>query len=96
MARRRRSACPVCDGRLMQIGCELHLARRADAARGMRRCAVPRRALSSVARSAPKPRVLLLAGPTGVGKSRLAVDLAKRLNGEIVRCDRSPYAHTAR
>lgn len=53
--------------------------------------AVPRRALSSGAAAAhagPKPRVLLLAGPTGVGKSRLAVDLARRLNGEIVRSRR--------
>lgn len=32
-------------------------------------------------------RVIVLAGPTGVGKSDLAVKLAQRLNGEIISCD---------
>ena len=32
-------------------------------------------------------RLVILAGPTGVGKSDLAVSLAKRLDGEIISCD---------
>lgn len=34
-----------------------------------------------------KPRILFLIGPTGSGKSELAIRLAKSLNGEIVSCD---------
>jgi tRNA dimethylallyltransferase len=36
---------------------------------------------------APKPRVILLAGPTGVGKTRLALEMAGRFGGEIVSAD---------
>lgn len=32
-------------------------------------------------------QLLILAGPTGAGKSDLAVTLARRLNGEIISCD---------
>jgi len=35
----------------------------------------------------PKPRVLAVAGPTASGKSDLAMELARRLNGEIVCMD---------
>ena len=35
----------------------------------------------------PRPRVLAIVGPTAVGKSALAISLAKRLNGEIISCD---------
>jgi tRNA dimethylallyltransferase len=35
----------------------------------------------------PKPRVIVLAGPTAVGKSELALELAKILGGEIVSAD---------
>lgn len=34
-----------------------------------------------------RSRVLVIAGPTAVGKSALAMDLARRLSGEIVSCD---------
>lgn len=34
-----------------------------------------------------KGRVVIIAGPTGVGKSRLALALAKRLRGEIISAD---------
>jgi tRNA dimethylallyltransferase len=34
-----------------------------------------------------KPRVVILLGPTGVGKSKLAIELAERLGGEIVSAD---------
>ena len=34
-----------------------------------------------------KPTVIVIAGPTASGKSRLAVELAKRINGEIISAD---------
>jgi tRNA dimethylallyltransferase len=34
-----------------------------------------------------KPRLIVVAGPTGTGKSELALDLAERLHGEIVNAD---------
>ncbi|KAL9322177.1 hypothetical protein ACSQ67_010230 [Phaseolus vulgaris] len=34
-----------------------------------------------------KEKVIVISGPTGSGKSRLALELAKRLNGEIVSAD---------
>lgn len=33
------------------------------------------------------PRVLTIYGPTAIGKTSIAIDLAARLNGEIVSCD---------
>ena len=35
----------------------------------------------------PKPTIVLLAGPTASGKSKLAIKLSKVLNGEIVNAD---------
>lgn len=35
----------------------------------------------------PLPPVIVLAGPTGVGKTRLSIDLARALGGEIVNYD---------
>jgi tRNA dimethylallyltransferase len=37
--------------------------------------------------TAMRPRVLAVLGPTASGKSALGLDLAERLNGEIVNCD---------
>ena len=34
-----------------------------------------------------KPKIILLAGPTGSGKSKLAISLSKKLNGEIINAD---------
>lgn len=34
-----------------------------------------------------KGRVVIIAGPTAVGKSRVAIDLAKQLGGEIISAD---------
>ena len=34
-----------------------------------------------------KPTVIVIAGPTASGKSRLAVELAKKINGEIISAD---------
>ncbi|MCL2618206.1 MAG: tRNA (adenosine(37)-N6)-dimethylallyltransferase MiaA [Defluviitaleaceae bacterium] len=34
-----------------------------------------------------KPRLVVIAGPTAVGKTRLAVELAKRIDGEIISAD---------
>ena len=32
-------------------------------------------------------KILVLAGPTAVGKTALSIELAKRLNGEIISTD---------
>lgn len=32
-------------------------------------------------------RIVVIAGPTAVGKTRIAIDVAKRINGQIVSCD---------
>lgn len=37
--------------------------------------------------TAPKPKVLILAGPTGSGKTALSLPLAMKLNGEIISAD---------
>ena len=34
-----------------------------------------------------KPKVLVIAGPTASGKTKLGIELAKRLNGEIISAD---------
>ena len=34
-----------------------------------------------------KPTVIVIGGPTASGKSKLAVELAKRINGEIISAD---------
>ena len=34
-----------------------------------------------------KPIVIVIAGPTASGKSKLAIELAKRINGEIISAD---------
>jgi DNA helicase TIP49 (TBP-interacting protein) len=39
------------------------------------------------ASGAKKQKVIVISGPTGAGKTRLAIDLAKRLNGEIISAD---------
>lgn len=35
----------------------------------------------------PRPKVIFVAGPTGVGKSDIAIAIAKKLNGEVISCD---------
>lgn len=37
--------------------------------------------------SDPKPKLLVVVGSTGVGKTKLGVALAKQFNGEVVSCD---------
>ena len=34
-----------------------------------------------------KPKVIVICGPTASGKTSLSIELAKRINGEIVSCD---------
>ena len=34
-----------------------------------------------------KPKVIVICGPTASGKTSLSIDLAKKINGEIVSCD---------
>lgn len=45
------------------------------------------RASSPVARDAPHPPLVAVAGPTGSGKSALSLEIAIRFNGEVVNCD---------
>lgn len=43
-----------------------------------------------------RQKVVVISGPTGAGKSRLALELAKRLNGEIISADSvQVFAHTS-
>lgn len=42
---------------------------------------------SSSSSSPSRERVIVLAGPTGVGKSALALELARRLGGEVISAD---------
>jgi hypothetical protein len=90
---RARSACPP--------QCALHCTRqqqhhRAAAAAGWaatppRRCmtsgASPAGGQPPRATAAGKPRVIVITGPTAVGKSRLGLELAKHLDGEIISAD---------
>ncbi|KAJ1441688.1 P-loop containing nucleoside triphosphate hydrolase, partial [Sesbania bispinosa] len=46
-----------------------------------------RRFLATASETKKKEKVIVISGPTGSGKSRLALELAKRLNGEIVSAD---------
>lgn len=50
-----------------------------------RRCS--RRFFTSCSASSTKQKVIVISGPTGAGKSKLALELAKRLNGEIISAD---------
>ena len=34
-----------------------------------------------------KPKIIVIVGPTASGKTKLGVELAKRVNGEIISCD---------
>ena len=34
-----------------------------------------------------KPKVIVICGPTASGKTKLSIELAKKINGEIVSCD---------
>ena len=56
----------------------------------MRLGAIPyalRAILYKIKKGAQKMKVIAIVGPTAVGKSALAIELAKRYNGEIISCD---------
>jgi DNA polymerase III delta prime subunit len=42
---------------------------------------------SSQALDPPRPKVLIITGPTAVGKTRVSLALAERLGGEIISAD---------
>ena len=56
---------------------------------GWRRCATASRAAAAAAAASdpPLPKVLVIAGPTAVGKTALSLRLAAALDGEIVSAD---------
>jgi len=43
--------------------------------------------LSSKFQDSGKPPLVVILGPTAVGKTKIAIQLAERLNGEIVSAD---------
>jgi len=34
-----------------------------------------------------KPKIIVILGPTGVGKSKMGIEIAKKYNGEIISAD---------
>jgi tRNA dimethylallyltransferase len=46
-----------------------------------------RREIDPVARDAPQPPLVAVAGPTGSGKSALSLEIAIQFGGEVVNCD---------
>ena len=34
-----------------------------------------------------KPKIIIICGPTGIGKTAVAVDLAQHFNGQIIGAD---------
>ncbi|XP_060209283.1 tRNA dimethylallyltransferase 9 [Lycium barbarum] len=51
------------------------------------RCRRCNHRLFSSCSATKKDKVIVISGPTGAGKSKLALELAKRLNGEIISAD---------
>ncbi|XP_050219023.1 tRNA dimethylallyltransferase 9 isoform X2 [Mercurialis annua] len=52
-----------------------------------RSCLFSTSTIACSAAASRKEKVVVISGPTGAGKSRLAMELAKRLNGEIISAD---------
>ncbi len=42
---------------------------------------------SSVVMTGEKPKLIVIIGPTAVGKTKLSIELAKQLDGEIISGD---------
>jgi flagellar biosynthesis GTPase FlhF len=49
--------------------------------------AAPAQAAKHLPDSAAKPRVIILTGPTAVGKTAASLELARAVNGEIISAD---------
>ena len=71
------------------LACSAHRARPAESSRVAVRLRAPGRRVSrgELAVGVSANRLVVVAGPTGTGKSDLALDLAERLGGEIVNAD---------
>ncbi|WCJ32242.1 tRNA dimethylallyltransferase 9 [Euphorbia peplus] len=53
----------------------------------LRRCKFCRKLSTLSVANKEKEKVIVISGPTGAGKTRLAIELAKRLNGQIISAD---------
>ena len=49
--------------------------------------AVAERGMAAPAGSVAKPKVVIITGPTAVGKTKIGLELAKRLDGEVISAD---------
>lgn len=52
-----------------------------------RSCALQCTAMRATASRIERGKVIVISGPTGAGKSFVAIELAKRLGGEIISAD---------
>ena len=43
--------------------------------------------MAAPAGSVAKPKVVIITGPTAVGKTKIGLELAKRLDGEVISAD---------
>lgn len=52
-----------------------------------RQCTMSAAETASDQQAAPKPQIIILTGPTAVGKTAASLDLARAVNGEIISAD---------
>lgn len=74
-------------GMRIATGADSASLRRFCLARSTRLIATTAMATPPEASEGPKPKVLVVTGPTAVGKTAVSLALAERLNGEIISAD---------